>query len=86
MASGSRAVSKPLPSSLTGIALEAVAVQRAHTSALHLLVVAFAADIAHEQQHLQRLDVLNDSTRLRELVVDVLACLGFGCQLRAAAK
>jgi hypothetical protein len=38
-------------------ALEAVAIQAAHAAALHLLVVALAAHVSHEQQHFQRLDV-----------------------------
>ena len=33
--------------------LQAVAIERAHAAAFHLLVVALAAHIAHEQQHFQ---------------------------------
>ena len=38
-------------------ALEAVAIEAAHAAALHLLVVALAAHVAHEEQHFQRLHV-----------------------------
>jgi hypothetical protein len=37
--------------------LRLVAIQAAHAAAFHLLVVALAAHIAHEQQHFQRLHV-----------------------------